>query len=190
VYDRSYLGVTEDVLLARNMIDYVRRVNRQRPWPTRSLIYYGATRVAKTLAKRFGQDAAGRMRPLTAAEAAVIEANGRRYQEHVRSLVRLCQADHVQPVLITVLHDEQGMPAYVTAGLTRHNALLRELAAEEHAELIDLERAFAQVPDKGRYLFQDHYHPNRQGAAYIADHVAEALTARRIVSHEHETRER
>lgn len=57
--------------------------------------------------------------------------------------------------------------------------MMRAVAAQVHAPVLDLQRAFADMPS----LLPDHIHPNAQGNALIAREVRDALVRELGVAH-------
>lgn len=67
------------------------------------------------------------------------------------------------------------IPAARNEWVSRMNALIRQLAAEEGAVLVEVHDAFIQTGDLSQ-LFDDHVHPNDRGYEIIANQFFEAIT--------------
>jgi lysophospholipase L1-like esterase len=144
----------------------------------RTLVVYLTYRA---LRDRFPQLGGADWYPLRAAPVAplpardVILANAASYIRNVRTLLDACRRHDARLVLVTFLFDTDRARGPLSRALLLHNELLRQLARAEEVVLIDLEREFADVPDKHGYFFEDAYHPSERGAAYIADRLASHL---------------
>jgi lysophospholipase L1-like esterase len=98
----------------------------------------------------------------------------------IDSLRRICEKTRQQqslPVLATlppVNPDAFGADAR-NNWVTRMNVLIRDLAVEQSALLVDLEPAFKAEP-RLQDLFSDHVHPNDRGYDIIADTFFAAIT--------------
>jgi lysophospholipase L1-like esterase len=111
----------------------------------------------------------------------VLVANAATYVRNLRTLLDTCRRAGVQPVLATFLFDEDRAQGPFARGLLLNNEQLAKVAHEEGVPLIDLATEFKSVEGKQDYFFDDAYHPNARGAAWIAASVAahfERWTAR------------
>jgi lysophospholipase L1-like esterase len=98
--------------------------------------------------------------------------------QSLAQMVREAKFVGTLPVLATILPVNVGYDARVPESrqvwVSQQDEYIRELAAEEGALLVDLERAFLAQPDLGQ-LFFDHIHPNDAGYQIMADTFFEAL---------------
>lgn len=99
--------------------------------------------------------------------------------DSLRSIVRSVNAAGGLPVLSTILPSNTGFDARTpperNEWVAAENDLIRPMAAEEGALLVDNYAAFLAAPDF-RALFSDHVHPNDAGYAIIVDEFFKALT--------------
>jgi acyl-CoA thioesterase-1 len=96
--------------------------------------------------------------------------------DSLRRIVERTKSAQSLPVLATIppANPEFGAEAR-NNWVASINELVRELAEEQDALLVDLDAAFRRQPDL-RQLFEDHIHPNERGYGIIADEFFEALT--------------
>lgn len=97
------------------------------------------------------------------------------YLRNLDSLRALCDNQGTMFVPVTFLADRAQLPPPYDRGLERFVSALREDCTERRLPLIDLTSAFQPVSDKSALFFKDHYHPNRRGAAFLAEHVPVVL---------------
>lgn len=99
----------------------------------------------------------------------------------LRRIVRAVTAAESVPFLATIPPVNQGFDANMSAArnawVARANALIREMAPEEGAVLVDVHAAFV-AHEPLRALFSDGVHPNDAGYALIADAFVQAITRR------------
>jgi lysophospholipase L1-like esterase len=96
--------------------------------------------------------------------------------DSLRRIVQKTKMAHSLPVLGTILPaNPSANPAGRNIWVSSMNELIRDMAAEEEALLVDVEAAFLAegniVP-----LFEDHVHPNDRGYEIIAREFFEAIT--------------
>jgi acyl-CoA thioesterase-1 len=95
------------------------------------------------------------------------------------TMVREAKAAGTMPVLATIIPVNVGYDARVPESrqnwVSQQDELIRSLAVQEGALLVDLEKAFLRAPELGD-LFFDHIHPNDAGYEIIAEAFFEALT--------------
>jgi hypothetical protein len=96
-----------------------------------------------------------------------------RFERNVLTLLDMCRRARATLVLTTFVYDEARLEPSYAAGVRRRNEAARAVARREGAPLVDLERAFAEVPSHADYFFPDAYHPNERGAEWIASVLAE-----------------
>ena len=89
------------------------------------------------------------------------------FEAHLRGLVREIRAAGARPALLTLAYNERG--ARVDAAWPRENLIIRRVAAQEGALLVDLERLAAGVE------FVDSNHPTPEGYRRYARIALEAL---------------
>ena len=99
--------------------------------------------------------------------------------DSLRSMVHSCQAVKSLPVLATIIPANPAFPDQVppqrNIWVHQIDALIRPMAQQEGALLVDLEAAFlahGNLPS----LFSDHVHPNDQGYAIMAQQFFKAIT--------------
>jgi len=100
--------------------------------------------------------------------------------DSLRSVVRDVIAADSLPFIATITPSNTGYdfrtPPYRNQLSASQNVLIREMAAEEGAVLVDLEEAFlAFGPPQDSGLLFDHVHPNDAGYQVIADTFFEAI---------------
>ncbi|NLB60768.1 MAG: hypothetical protein GX806_06885 [Lentisphaerae bacterium] len=83
---------------------------------------------------------------------------------NLRTIVRAAQDNHTVPIIAT-LTPVSGSYIGLVSGIKRLNAGIRQLADEEGAYLVDLEKALAWDP---AYLLADGLHPNAMGNVIMA----------------------
>lgn len=168
--------ITESILFSKSVAEYLAKDRQHEPFYRRTLICYFFERVASKLRRLFPKKANAEElvvpRTLTAEEQSVIHANGERFIQNVTGIARLCQERRILLTLVTFMHDTEHMDFSVTFALHHYNRLLRRLASKEKGvRLVDLEHAFQRVAGKKEYFFEDHYHPNLKGAAWMAEEI-------------------
>lgn len=72
------------------------------------------------------------------------------------------------------------------AWVLQMNKLVRGLARDEGAVLVDIEKAFLADPDQAS-LFNDHIHPSPKGVSIIVREFFNAITQRQVSSSRHRT---
>lgn len=98
-----------------------------------------------------------------------------RFERNLLTLLDMCRRSGAQLVLTTFIYDPARLDPAYAAGVRLRNEATREVARREGVPLVDLERAFAEVPRPADYFFPDAYHPNERGAEWIASVLAEQL---------------
>jgi lysophospholipase L1-like esterase len=103
----------------------------------------------------------------------------------LREMVRATKQNGSLPFLATIIPTNTGydprVPLERNEWVELMDELIRQLASEEGAVLVDLERAFFRVPEIGT-LFSDHVHPNDAGYEIIANTFFDAITRSRAAS--------
>lgn len=169
--------ISDDVLFTSNFRDFLKRSRPNAPFYERTLTVH----FIRSLWTRFRNEQLRReqlshpVREMTPESIAFRDAGAERFILNVRTLIRMMQDAGVRPVLVTFLHDPDQIGYVVSQCIYFHNEKLRGLAKELDVPLIDLEKEFASEPDKQSYFFEDRYHPNRKGAAYISEKIADGL---------------
>jgi lysophospholipase L1-like esterase len=99
--------------------------------------------------------------------------------DSLRAIVRSVKGSGGLPVLSTILPSNTGFDARTPPArnewVAAENDLIRPMAAEEGALLVDNYAAFMAAPDF-HTLLSDHVHPNDAGYAIIVDQFFNALT--------------
>ena len=99
--------------------------------------------------------------------------------DSLRAMVRSVKGAGGLPVLSTILPVNTGFDARTPPSrnewVAAQNGLIKAMATEERALLVDNYAAFMAVPDF-HTLFNDHVHPNDTGYAIIVDQFFKALT--------------
>lgn len=96
--------------------------------------------------------------------------------ESLRRIIEKTKAAHSLPVLSTIPPaNPAANPAGRNVWVASMNELVRDLAAEQQALLVDVEAAFLAEGDL-ESLFSDHVHPNDRGYDIIAREFFEAIT--------------
>jgi len=102
--------------------------------------------------------------------------------DSLRSMVLEAKYYGTLPVLATIPPVNVGYDARVPESrqvwVSQQDEYIRQLAAEEGALLVDLEKAILAQPDLG-LIFFDHVHPNDQGYQILIDTFYEALVRAR-----------
>lgn len=105
----------------------------------------------------------------------------RPYEARLRAWVRTCRAFGIEPVLLTeplsAMRNEL-TPAWADAGgLEEFNAVVRRVASEESATLVDLVELLRREPDwaEPARIFYDGMHVNDHGARVYGRLIADAL---------------
>jgi acyl-CoA thioesterase-1 len=100
--------------------------------------------------------------------------------DSLRAIVEACQAARTLPMLATIIPPNTGFNPFASperqVWVHMMDALIRDLARQEGALLVDLEAAFLAQPDLSA-LFVDHVHPNDAGYKIMADTFFSAITA-------------
>jgi lysophospholipase L1-like esterase len=109
--------------------------------------------------------------------------------DSLRSMIRSAKARHTLPVISTIIPCNVGYDARVPPNrqdwISDMNALIRPMAKEEGAILVDNFAAFMSVPDYHTLMF-DHVHPNDAGYAIMVDQWFQAITTAVPAATEHE----
>jgi lysophospholipase L1-like esterase len=99
--------------------------------------------------------------------------------DSLRSMVRSAKAHHTLPVLSTIIPCNTGFDARTpperNVWVSDMNDLIRPMAQQEGALLVDMFAAFMAVPDF-HTLFSDHVHPNDAGYQLMTDTWFKAIT--------------
>ena len=99
--------------------------------------------------------------------------------DSLRSMIRSAKARQTLPVIGTILPTNTGYdfrtPPERNVWVSDMNALIRPMAREEGALLVDLHAAFMAQPDFHQ-LFYDHVHPNNQGYQVMTDAWFKAIS--------------
>lgn len=102
--------------------------------------------------------------------------------DNLRYMVQAAKAMNSLPIIATILPVNVGYSKDATpernVWIANMNALIRKMAAEEGAVLVDLEKAFLAQPDL-RPLFIDYVHPSPEGRALMAHEFFLSITTRR-----------
>lgn len=165
--------ITEDILFADSVAQYwSRKTEGQNPY-ARSLLFYAIARRIPWLARTAGTTpdtaASGVGDPRALAETELDEI-GKRYAANVQTMCLVAKARGVTPVIVTFMHHLKGR---LGRALDHDNDLLRDLARDQGVPLVDVAAVLAATRQAGRFFFEDHYHPNRDGAELIASVIAE-----------------
>lgn len=185
-FNPETVKITDEILFSKSMGDYVARVNQGRtPYRKTLLSYFIASKLLpSTLTEYLDVDPHGRKfrDQVSREQREILRHNGRLFITHVRTLAKLCELYHVKLILTTFLYNEAKQRLYARSAFRYHNQLLRGLADSEHIPLIDLERDFQNVANKELYFSEeDHYHPTRKGAQFIADTLAAKLIEKQLL---------
>lgn len=109
--------------------------------------------------------------------------------DSLRSMIRSAKAQHTLPVISTIIPCNVGYDARVPPNrqdwIVDMNALIRPMAKEEGAVLVDNFAAFMAVADYHTLMF-DHVHPNDAGYAIMVDQWFQAITTAVPAAAEHE----
>jgi lysophospholipase L1-like esterase len=168
---QDHLMISEDILFSSSVAEYWAGLMRGKNPYTRSLLYFVAQQYVPQLAVDVRQEAEP-SGPKVVYDATEADAIARRYLENVRTICLIARAHGVEPIVVTFIHDMPPGVTFPPLVIDNANARLRDYARAEHVTLVDLASAFDAVPDKARYFFQDHYHPNAEGAELIATTIA------------------
>jgi len=99
--------------------------------------------------------------------------------DSLRTMVRETEAAHALPFLATIIPANTGFdqraPPERNDWVARMNDLIRPMAEQEGAVLVDLYAAFMAQPDFKQLMF-DHVHPNDMGYAIMASEWFKAIT--------------
>jgi lysophospholipase L1-like esterase len=109
--------------------------------------------------------------------------------DSLRSMIRAAKAQHTLPVISTIIPCNVGFDARVPPNrqdwIQDMNALIRPMAQEEGAVLVDNYAAFMAVPDY-HTLMSDHVHPNDAGYAIMVDQWFQGITTAVAAGTQHE----
>ncbi len=97
------------------------------------------------------------------------------YLRNMASLQALCETNGVAFVPVTFLADTDSLPPPFHRGVEQYVKALRDQRCERGLPMIDLLPDFKRIKNKADLFFKDHYHPNRRGAAFLAEHIGAAL---------------
>jgi lysophospholipase L1-like esterase len=101
--------------------------------------------------------------------------------ENLRYMIHAAQAAHSLPFVATIMPVNvgynSGAPPERNIWVAQQGVLIRALAAQEGAVLVDLEKAFLAEPSLPP-LFEDHVHPSPEGRSLIARTFLAAITKR------------
>jgi lysophospholipase L1-like esterase len=100
------------------------------------------------------------------------------YLHNIDTIRLLCEADGACFVPITYLADLQPMMDKWKAGVDFYSRSLRAHCLTHDWPFVDLYPAFEAASNKADLFFEDHYHPSRIGADFIAGQVADWLADR------------
>ena len=99
--------------------------------------------------------------------------------DSLRSMIRSAKAHHTLPVISTIIPCNTGYDARTpperNLWIADMNDLIRPMAREEGAVLVDMYAAFMAVPDF-HTLFFDHVHPNEAGYVIMAQKWFEGIS--------------
>ena len=98
--------------------------------------------------------------------------------DSLRAIVRSVRDAGSHPFLATIIPGnptDPRVPPERNAWVHAEDDLIRTLARQEGAVLVDLEAAFLKEPDLAS-LFDDHVHPNDRGYTIIANEFAKAIS--------------
>lgn len=99
--------------------------------------------------------------------------------ESLRTMVRATEEAHALPFLATIIPANTGFdqraPPERNEWVSQMNDLIRPMAAQEGAVLVDLYAAFMAQPNFKQLMF-DHVHPNDMGYAVMASEWFKAIT--------------
>ncbi|MCA8957997.1 MAG: hypothetical protein KDC87_18120 [Planctomycetes bacterium] len=164
------LWIEEPVLFSEGLTSYLAKTKAGKSWYARTLLGY---RAQLWLEQRHRQSGfAERRTELTAAQRVALPHNGQRYLRNVQTLADMCRRHGVKLLLVTFIQDGANHLLHNAKSVEHQNQLLRDFAAAERVELLDLAREFEAEADKASYFFSDHYHPTPRGAEYLAGRVA------------------
>jgi lysophospholipase L1-like esterase len=93
------------------------------------------------------------------------------FRRNMLSLIGLARVHGIQPVLVTMASNRQKSTQSLSAGISEHNAVIRELCAAEQVACID----FASRMEQREALWQDSVHVTPEGSALKARLIAEEL---------------
>lgn len=96
--------------------------------------------------------------------------------DSLRAIVESTKAAQTLPVLATIIPANPDLnPSARNEWVSQIDELIRPLARDEGALLVDLEAAFLREPDLTQ-LYADHVHPNDRGYRIMADEFFRAIT--------------
>jgi lysophospholipase L1-like esterase len=99
--------------------------------------------------------------------------------DSLRTMVRETEAAHALPFLATIIPANTGFdqraPPERNDWVAQMNDLIRPMAEQEGAVLVDMYAAFMAQPDFKQLMF-DHVHPNDMGYAIMASEWFKAIT--------------
>lgn len=107
--------------------------------------------------------------------------------DSLRTIVRECKAARSLPFLATIIPTNTGYDARVppqrNEWVGMMDTQIRQLAAQEGAVLVDLEKAYyAAAGNNLASFFDDHIHPNDRGYSVLADTFFASITRPRSTS--------
>jgi lysophospholipase L1-like esterase len=97
------------------------------------------------------------------------------YIRNIQNMHLMCKEAKARFIPVTLIADMQNLPESVRGQINMHMQALREHCRKTDVPLVDLHPAFGDITDKADLFFEDHYHPSRRGARFIAEQLAEAL---------------
>jgi len=159
--------ISEDILFSQTVSDYWSKINALKNFYARTLVFKIINERYKlvNLEKQSFFDEKGFMD--------ILEHNSRVYMRNIRTMAKICEMNNIQMVLVTFIFDDVKKGGLMSRAVRYYNQLVRTFAREEGIPFIDLEREFANVPEKDKYFQSDHYHPSQEGARYMARRMAE-----------------
>ncbi len=172
--------ITKEILFSKTMGEYVARINKGRSFYRKTLLshFLASKLLPSSLTEYMDVDEQGRRfrDEVTAEQRQIIRHNGRLFITNARNLAALCKLYNVKLILTTFLFDAERQRLYAKTAMNYHNQLLRGLAESENLPLVDLETDFQKLPNKDLYFSpEDHYHPTKKGAEFIAGTLATEL---------------
>lgn len=175
------VAVPESQLFSGSTADYWAKQQRRYNFYARTLLYKTWLDLRQRLA---AGPPAGDDEPVAYMDEDVYweiqRRNGRLFIQNIDALAVLCRRHGTELIITTFIHDDKNMPSTKSRSVRYYNKLLRDYAQQEGLAVIDLEKAFAGISDKVDYFFEDHYHPNRKGATFIAGQMADYFAARDV----------
>ena len=105
----------------------------------------------------------------------VLQHNGKRYIKNIETLHQICKTNQVQLILVTFIYNNEKISREAGAVLSFYNHQLRIFSQKQKVPLIDLEKNFKKMSQKEKYFSEDHYHPSKEGAKYIAEQITDFM---------------